>query len=133
MGEHACQEASKGSALPPPATFAKADRGPVLVISVPIGSGSVTRFDNQTCSFSLVLRRTRSFGLHPNSPWPPSSSRLGAGVRSSSSSHDPVGQPSRLCHRVSPCQRSGRRKSYFAFAGERARRNIRLINRMSWL
>lgn len=64
-------------------------------------------------------------------PWP-STQPCRAGVHSNSS-HNPTGKPSCLSYCMSPCQRSGQCKNYFPFAAERARRNIQLINRMSWL
>lgn len=55
------------SPWPPTATFAKADRGIFLAISVSIGSGNVIRFNSQTWSVSLIVWR---FGLRPNILWP---------------------------------------------------------------
>lgn len=73
MGKQAWQEASKVSPLPTPANFAEAAHGIFLGISVPVGPGTVIRFDNQTCHVSLISWRTHSFGLHLNIPWPSSS------------------------------------------------------------
>lgn len=80
---------------------------------------------------ALFLSSCKAQLLSSTQPWP-RTQPCKAGVHSTSSL-SPMGQPSCLSYCVSPCQRSGQCKNYFPFAAERARRNIQLINRMSWL